>query len=185
MKYIVGGQVVLSRAPDGPLAVHLGPFVQSQSAGYARESIRCQVRLAAGFSHWLQQQGIALRYVCSDHLPQYVRDRARRMRPCSSDAATLRHLLDFLRCEGVIAAEKPVARRLTSAEHHAHAYGQYLRDARALIQRRNSTPGSRLNEAFNKPLRYFLATPVPARAGRRRNFARLGRTIRHVDAQAL
>lgn len=135
MNCIIADQVVLSRAPDGPLAVHLGPFVQSQSVqGYARESIRCQVRLAAGFSHWLQQQGVALRYVSSDHLSRYMRDRARQARSCQGDAAALRHILDFLRCEGVIAAEKPAACRLTPAERCADAYALYLRDARALTK---------------------------------------------------
>jgi integrase/recombinase XerD len=135
MKCIIGDQVVLSRAPDGPLAVHLGLFVQSQSAqGYARESIRCQVRLAAGFSHWLQQQGIALRYVSSDHLSRYMHDRARWARPWRGDAAALRHILDFLRLEGAIAAEKIPTRRHTPAERCADAYALYLRDARALTR---------------------------------------------------
>ena len=93
-----------------------------------------QIRLAAGFSHWLKQQGVALPHINSDHLSRYLRDRARRVRPCPGDAAALRHLLDFLRREGVIAAEKIAARRLTPAERCAHAYAQYLRDARALAR---------------------------------------------------
>ena len=68
MKYIINNQVVLSRALEGPLAAHIGPFAQSQSAqGYARSSIHRQVLLAAGLSHWLQQQGVALRHVERDH----------------------------------------------------------------------------------------------------------------------
>jgi integrase/recombinase XerD len=133
LRYIINNQVVLSRAPDGPLVAHIGPFAQSQSVqGYARHSIHQQVRLAAGFSHWLEQQGVPLRRVSSDHLSRYLRDRARPARPCSGDAAALRHLLDFLRHEGVMAAEKIAARPLTPAERCVHAYAQYLRDARAL-----------------------------------------------------
>jgi integrase/recombinase XerD len=135
VRYIINNQVVLSRAPDGPLVAHIGPFAQSQSVqGYARHSICQQVRLAAGFSHWLEQQGIPLRQVSSDHLSRYLRDRARRDRHCSNDAAALRHVLDFLRHDGVIAAEKVAARPLTPAEHCVHAYAQYLRDARALAR---------------------------------------------------
>lgn len=135
MRYIINNQVVLSRAPDGPLVAHIGPFAQSQSVqGYARHSICQQVRLAAGFSHWLEQRGIPLRQVSSDHLSRYLRDRARRGRHCSNDAAALRHVLDFLRHDGVIAAEKVAARPLTPAEHCVHAYAQYLRDARALAR---------------------------------------------------
>lgn len=135
MRYIVSNQVLLSRALDGPLATHIGPFAQSQSArGYVRGSIRRQVRLAADFSRWLKKQGVALRHVGSDHLSRYLRDRARRMRPYTDDAAALRHLLDFLRRGDVIAAEKTAACRLTPAERCAHAYAQYLCDARALAR---------------------------------------------------
>jgi site-specific recombinase XerD len=97
VRYIINSQVVLSRAPDGPLVAHIGPFAQSQSVqGYARHSICQQVRLAAGFSHWLEQQGISLRQVSSDHLSWYLRDRARRGRHCSSDVAALRHVLTLV-----------------------------------------------------------------------------------------
>src|SRR6202045_444922 len=135
VRYIINNQVVLSRAPDGPLVAHIGPFAQSQRVqGYARHSICQQVRLAAGFSHWLEQRGIPLRQVSSDHLSRYLRDRPPRGRHCSNDAAALRHVLDFLRHDGVIAAEKVAARPLTPAEHCVHAYAQYLRDARALAR---------------------------------------------------
>jgi len=135
MKCTINNQVVLSRAPDGPLAAHLSLFTQSRSVqGYARGSIHRQVLLAADFSHWLKQQGVPLRHVSSDHLSRYLRNRARRVRPCLGDAAALRYLLDFLRGEGVIAAEKIATRRLTPAECCAHAYARYLRDARALAR---------------------------------------------------
>jgi hypothetical protein len=65
---------------------------------------------------------------------QYLHYRARRVRPCAGDAAALRHLIDFLRREGVIAAEKISARRLTPAERCAQAYAQHLREARALAR---------------------------------------------------
>jgi site-specific recombinase XerD len=50
------------------------------------------------------------------------------------DAAALRHLLEFLRSEGVIPAERIPARLLTPAERCAQAYAQYLREARALAR---------------------------------------------------
>jgi integrase/recombinase XerD len=77
---------------------------------------------------------VALRHVRSDHLSQYLRYRARRVRACRGDAGALRHLLDFLRHEGVITAEKIAARRLTAAERCAGEYAQYLRDARSLAR---------------------------------------------------
>ena len=133
MKCVINDQVVLSRAPDGPLAVHIGAFATSRSAqGYARYSVHRQVLLAACFSHWLRQHGVTLRQIRSDHSARYLRDRARYVRPCQGDAAALRSLLEFLRHEGVMAAEKIPTPRLTPAERYAYAYGQYLRDARAL-----------------------------------------------------
>lgn len=133
MKCTIIDQVALRRAPDGPLATHIGAFAQSRSAqGYARDSIHRQVLLAAGFSRWLKRQRVALRQVRSEHCSPYLRDRARRFRPCLGDAAALRHLMDFLRREGVMAAEQIAARRLTPAERGAQAYAQHLRDARAL-----------------------------------------------------
>jgi len=135
VKCIINNQVVLSRALEGPLAAHIGPFAQSQSAqGYARSSIHRQVLLAARLSHWLQQQGVALRHVSSGHLSRYLQGRTRRARSRQGDAAALRYLLDFLRREGVIAAEKIAARRPTAAEGYAHEYAEYLRDARALAR---------------------------------------------------
>jgi hypothetical protein len=58
-------------------------------------------------------------------LSGYLRGRARNVRPCSCDAATLRHLLNFLRREGVIGTEKIAARRLTPAERCVQKYAQY------------------------------------------------------------
>ena len=83
MKCVINNEVVLSRAPEGPLAAHIGAFAKSRSAqGYALDSIHRQVLLAACFSHWLKQQGVALRQVRSDHPSRYLRGRTRRVRPC-------------------------------------------------------------------------------------------------------
>ena len=134
MKYIIDNQIVVSRAPEGPLAAHIGPFARSlREQGYARCSIHRQVRLAACFSEWLRQEEVALRAITSDHPQQYLRYRARQVQLCLGDAGALRHLLDFLRHERVIPTEKKVsARPLTAAERCAQAYEQHLREARGL-----------------------------------------------------
>lgn len=133
MKYTLNAQVVLSGAPDGPLAAHLRAFAESRRAqGYSRYSMHRKVLLAAGLSHWLKRQGVATRQVSDDHPARYLRARARRVRPCKGDAAALRQFVHFLRREGVIPAAKIVAPRRTPAQHCADAYEQYLRDARAL-----------------------------------------------------
>jgi len=135
VKCIINNQVVLSRAPEGPLARYIGSFAESVcKQGYALDSIHRQVLLAACFSRWLKQNGVAVRGICPDHPVGYLRYRARHVRPCRGDAAALRHLIDFLRREGVIPAEKMSARRLSSAERCAQAYEQYLHEARALAR---------------------------------------------------
>lgn len=133
MKCVINNQVVLSRAPEGPLAVYLDSFARLLSAqGYALQSIHRQILLAACFSHWLKQEGVQLRRITSEHPARYLRYRARRVRPCPGDATALRRLIDFLRYEGVVAAEKISAPRLSAAERCAQAYEHHLREARAL-----------------------------------------------------
>jgi integrase/recombinase XerD len=133
VKCIIDCQVVLSRAPEGPLASHIGPFARSLTKqGYSLYSIHQQVRLAACFSRWLKQHGVGLRSITSDHPPRYLRYRARHARPSQGDAAALKHLLEFLRFEGVIPAEKISASPLTPAERCTQGYDHHLRQARGL-----------------------------------------------------
>ena len=101
MKYIIDGQVVLLRAPEGPLAAYIKRFAASLSEqGYASDSIHRQVLIAVGFSQWLKREEVALRSITSEHPPRYLRYRARRTRPSQGDAAALNHLLAFLRGRG-------------------------------------------------------------------------------------
>jgi integrase/recombinase XerD len=63
VKCIIDCQVVLSRAPEGPLASHIGPFARSLSKqGYSLYSIHQQVRLAACFSRYVLRHSLAARY---------------------------------------------------------------------------------------------------------------------------
>ena len=133
MKCIIDNQVVLSRAPEGPLAAHIDSFAKSvREEGYATNSIHRQVLLAACFSRWLQQKRVRLGGITSRHAERYLQYRGEHVRPCAGDVAALRHLIDFLRRGGVIPAEKISAPRLTSVERCARAYEQYLRETRAL-----------------------------------------------------
>jgi integrase/recombinase XerD len=135
MKCIVTKQVVLSGPPEGPLAPHLAAFARAVGdQGYSLEPLRRQVRIAACFSRWLKQGGIELRGICSDHAAAYLRYRARHRRPGRGDAAALRHLIDFLRREGVIPTEKISVQRLTPIEHCVQAYEQCLSEVRALAR---------------------------------------------------
>ena len=133
MKFVIDDQVVLLRPPDGPLAPHLSSFAGfMREQGYATNSVRRQVMLAAAFSRWLAQRAVGVRTVTSDHAGRYLRYRVRHVRPGLGDAAALRYLLGFLRRDGVIPAEDEPSRSLTPAEQCVRDYENYLRDARAL-----------------------------------------------------
>jgi len=136
VEFIIDNRINLSRVPEGPLAKYIVPFERAmREQGYARYSLYRQVLLAGCFSEWLSERDVALRGVTSDHPKQYLRYRARQVRLCMGDAAALRHLLDFLRHERVIPAEKKVpAHLLTAAERCAQAYEQHLREARGLAR---------------------------------------------------
>jgi integrase/recombinase XerD len=128
VRYTINDKVVLSRAPEGPLASQLDSFTEWVSEqGYAARSLGQQVHLAACFSSWLAEQGVRLQSISSEHSIQYLRYRVRRLRPTRSDVAALRQLLDFLRCKGLIPAAKEPSHRITPVERYLHKFEHYLR----------------------------------------------------------
>ena len=132
MKYIINGDVGLSRPPEGPLAAQIGAFAKwASEQGYARYSRYRQVLLAAGFSRWLGQRAVRPCRVSSDQLSRYLRSRARRVRRHRSDAGALTQFMDFLRRQRVVPAEKIAPRRLTAVEQAAQAFEHYLCEERA------------------------------------------------------
>jgi integrase/recombinase XerD len=134
VKCIISDQVVLSRPPEGPLAVHIASFSKwANEQGYALCSLRQRIRIVAGFSWWPAQKAVRLRTVSSGHTAQYLRYRAQRRRICEGDATALRQLLDFLRHKGVIPAEK-THRRPIAVELCAQAFERYLREERLLAK---------------------------------------------------
>ena len=133
MKCVINNQVILSRPLEGPLAAHIISFAKSLSEqGYCLYWQKRQVRIAADFSRWLKQRGVAVHSICDDHTAQYLRYRARRARIYDGDHTAPAHVIDFLRRDGVIPAEKISAERLNAVERSIQAYEQYLREARAL-----------------------------------------------------
>lgn len=135
MRYLITDRLVLSRTPEGPLSAYIKPFADLLSAqGYALKSIHRQVHLAACFSHWLQQQGVALPYLTAAQAMQYLHDRARQVKPRSGDAAALQHVIGFLQSEGVVPPETVPVRRLTPAELWTQQYEHHLREVRGLAE---------------------------------------------------
>ena len=76
MKHNITDGVVLSRAPEGPLAVHITTYATwLRAQGYALVSMHRQILLAACFSQWLHHKGVVLRHITSGHPSQYLRSR--------------------------------------------------------------------------------------------------------------
>jgi integrase/recombinase XerD len=132
VKNEIDNQIVHAQAPEGPIAGYIVSFAKSLSEqGCTRRSIYQQVLLAARFSRWLKQKGVARRRVTPDHPLCYLRYRARQLRPYRGDAAALKHLLDFLRSKSAIPARKISLRAMTPAERYTQA----------LIEIRTCAPG--------------------------------------------
>jgi integrase/recombinase XerD len=74
---------------------------------------------------------VVLGDIVFDHQARYLRYRARHVKPRLDDACALKHLIEFLRREGLVRTEKLTA-SLTAVERGARAYEQYLREACAL-----------------------------------------------------
>jgi len=135
MRCIINNQLVLRRAPEGPLAAHIVSFAESvRKRGYAVHSTHRMVLLAACFSRWLKQRRVALRSITASQAAQYLRYRCRRVKLSSSDVAALRYLLDYLRSEGAIPVEAKPTFRPIPAERYARGYEEYLRESRALAE---------------------------------------------------
>jgi integrase/recombinase XerD len=136
VRYRVNEQWVLLCMPKegpGPLAPYLRPFARSLSEqGYTRCYLRRQLMLAACFSQWLKRRRVQLRCISSEHPAQYLRCRHRERQAVEGDSAALDHLMAFLGAKRVIPQKKRSTPPAAPAERRAQAYGQYLRQDRAL-----------------------------------------------------
>src|SRR5215831_14474495 len=107
VKYVISDQVVLSRPPKGPLVPYVASFsTWVAGQGYALESVRQRVRIAADFSWWLADKSVRLRTVTSEHCAQYLRYRARRQRICDCDARACLQLGESINFCGSARIEK-------------------------------------------------------------------------------
>jgi site-specific recombinase XerD len=133
VQYIINAEGVLSSSLEGPLAPYLGLFSQQvRELGYALDSLKKQVRIAAFFSRWLGRHTVGLREISSEHARRFLRYRSRQGLLHKGDAAALQRFIEFLRREEAIPAQKMSPVRLTAVEHCALDFGRYLRDERAL-----------------------------------------------------
>lgn len=129
MKYAVNDKLILQEVPVGPLASYLAQFSESLSLkGYATHYIHRHVLIAACFSKWLKLKKIPRRSIRGNHTEQYLRYRYQFRRPSQGDRASLQHLIEFLRNNGLIPSTKIRKPKLTPTEKYVEEYGKYLRE---------------------------------------------------------
>ena len=118
---------------EGPLAPYISSFTTSlDDQGFALESSHVQTRLAADFSRWLKQTHAVLPAIAGEHIPRYLRYRARHRRRRSSDTCVLKRLLDFLRQQGAIEEAPIVSVEVTPNQQLLDEYTVYLQQERVL-----------------------------------------------------
>jgi site-specific recombinase XerD len=133
MKCIVGQDVVLSRPLEGPLSAYIPDFAKWVcDQGYSLYSRHRHVRLAAGFSHWLEQEGIDLSRIGYKPLNRYLRSHARQLKVYRGDVAALKQFVVFLHRLGAIPEEMISRHPLSPVEQAVCEYESYLLNDRAL-----------------------------------------------------
>lgn len=129
LRYLWSLQCVLK----GPLAPYFDSFTQSLAdQGFAPESARSKIRLAADFSHWLEKRDVVLPAVTEQHIARYLRYRSHHRRPRPSDGFVLKQMLDFLREQGVLEEAQTVSIKATAIQRLLDQYTVYLQQERAL-----------------------------------------------------
>src|SRR5262249_55639055 len=99
--------------------------------GYAPITARRKVRLVRDFSAWLTRRRINIKDLTLEQGERYLRYRARHRRPNTDDIAGLKHLLELLRDEGIVAHRK-ACKRSTPVDRLVDRYALYLREERAV-----------------------------------------------------
>ena len=118
---------------EGPLAPYIHSFTKSLGdQGFSLHSSHVQTRLAADFSRWLKQTGAVLPAITAEHIPRYLRYRARHRRRRSSDTFVLKRLLDFVRQQGAIEEVPTVSVEVTPNQRLLDEYTVYLQQERVL-----------------------------------------------------
>ena len=99
--------------------------------GYSPITARRKVRLVRDFSAWLTRRTINIKDLTLEQGERYLRYRARHRRPNTDDIAGLKHLLELLRDEGIVAQGK-ACKRSTPVDRLVDRYALYLREERAV-----------------------------------------------------
>ena len=127
-------RAALARLHAGPLGPHMDPFASLLSQrGYARVTIRRQLRVVAQLSHWLQEQGLGVDKLDAERLSRFEEQASGRREVLRRARAVLPILLEHLREIGVVAPTKP-SPPSSALDCALDAFSQYLARQRSLAQ---------------------------------------------------
>lgn len=131
MEQLYKDPCALRRMREGLLGASVDAFAQQLiDQGYARASVRYALQLVADLGRWLDRRRMQVPQVTAECLADYQRDRSRRRRFRSGDAAILSRLLSLLIEQGIVAPAAPV--EPTPAERLAAEFRAYLEQERRL-----------------------------------------------------
>lgn len=166
----------LAARADGPLAKHLGPYVESLiEQQYKASVVFVRALHAASFDRWLAKHCLVLADLGERHIERYQHRKRRvrrRIRPETGrrEAFDVTHLLQFLRSRGLC---KPAHVSRTAADDLAIAFGEHLQTHQGLssvtIERYETVARQFLHERFGSGkvnLRKLCAADVIAFAQR-------------------
>ena len=131
MEQLYKDPCVLRRMRESLLGASVDAFAQQLiDQGYARASVRYALQLVADLGRWLDRRRMQVPQVSAECLADYLRDRSRRRRFRSGDAAILSRLLSLLIEQGIVAPAAPV--EPTPAERLVAEFRAYLEQERRL-----------------------------------------------------
>jgi len=122
----------LLHEPEGPLVPYLDSFAKSlQEQGFKRRVIGQKLRVVAGFSKWLQGEGVAARDVTDAHVERFFACSAGERSVRRGEFAALRRLIELL---GQLGVRCPLTEHAeaTAIQQAVGAFADYLRHERAL-----------------------------------------------------
>ena len=127
--YSINERLSLRHPPEGPFEAHIRPFGEwAFEQGYSKQRVQRRVHLAAGFSQWLKRKGVRVREVSGKHSGQYLQHRAHGRRIFPGDKPSMKQFLEFLRCRGIVAAEKTNVVSITPVHQCVQEFKAYLQD---------------------------------------------------------
>lgn len=123
---------ILRRHRTGFLGAYLDTYTSTaKEHGYRPTTVRYHCYLSRLFGRWLERRGLGVDEIDEDVIAEFWRKQQRVPRVDQTGTRPLRWLLDHLRTQGVVPAQRVPER--TEATALAHRFGTYLEQRRALM----------------------------------------------------